>query len=139
AARWGGREVRRVGGGVRARGGAAAGAAGVVARAGGELHRVGADVDRLALAVLALPLAPLQAPVDRHRTALGEVPSAVLALRAPHGDVEVVGLVDPVAGRVVLAARVAGHAQLADRGAARQRAQLRIGGEVAGDDHPVDV
>src|SRR4051812_15546305 len=129
-------------GGVAGAGGkaAAVAAAGVVARAGEELDRVGDDVDRLALLALrALPLTPLQAPVDGDRAALGQVAGAVLALRAPHGDVEVVGLVDPLVGRVVLAARVARHPELAQRGAARQRAQLGIGGQVAGDDHPVDV
>ena len=49
------------------------------------------------LPVLVLPLAPLEAAVDRDRAALGEVLGAVLALRAPDGDVEVVGLVDPLA------------------------------------------
>ena len=125
----------------RGREAAAVAAAGVVARAGEELHRVGDDVDRLALLALrALPLTPLQAPVDGHRTALGQVAGAVLALGAPDGDVEVVGLVDPLAGRVVLAARVARRrAACRQRGAARQRAQLGVGGQVAGDDHPVDV
>src|SRR3954454_280882 len=54
-----------------------------------ELHGVGNDIDRLPLlSVLALPFAPLEAPVDRHRPALGEVLGAVLALLAPHRDVE---------------------------------------------------
>jgi hypothetical protein len=123
-----GREVVRVDRDVRAGGEAVAAAvAGVVARAREELDRVGDDVDALAVvAVLVLPLAPLEAAVDRDRAALGEVAGAVLALRAPDGDVEVVGLVDPLAGRVVLAARVARDAQLADRGAARERAQLGV-------------
>src|SRR3954451_1063904 len=135
----GGREVVRVDGDVRAGAEAVARRAAVVPRAREELDGVGDDVDRLALVALLLPLAPLEAAVDRDRAALGEVASAVLALRAPDGDVEVVGLVDPLTGRVVLAARVARNAQLAHRGAARQRAQLGIGREVAGDDHPVDV
>src|SRR5581483_10886425 len=85
--------------------GAAAAVAGVVAAAE-ELHRIGNDIHCLALlAVLRLPLAPLEAAVERDRTALGEVASAVLALRAPHGHVEVVGLVLPLAGGVVLPAR----------------------------------
>ena len=88
---------------------------GVVARAQ-ELHRVGNDIDCLAFAaVLCLPLAPLQAPVDRHGTPLGQVAGGVLALRAPHGDVEVVGLVLPFAGAPVLAAGVAGDSQAAHR------------------------
>src|SRR4051794_27682624 len=136
----GGGEVVRVDGDVRAGAEAVARRAALVARAREELDRVGDDVYRLALlAVLALPLAPLEAAVDGDRPALGEVAGAVLALRAPDGDVEVVGLVDPLVGRVVLAARVARDAQLADRGAARERAELGICGEVAGDDHPVDV
>src|SRR5277367_6696925 len=70
---------------------------GILARAQ-ELHRVGNDIGCLALcAVLGLPLAPLEPPVDRHRTPLGQVAGGVLALRAPHGDVEVVGLVLPLA------------------------------------------
>src|SRR3954465_14097142 len=136
----GGRECFRCGGDVGARREAVAAAAGVVARAGEELDRVGDDVDPLAVvALLVLPLAPLEAPVDRHGAALREVAGAVLALRAPDGDVEVVGLVDPLARRVVLAARVARDAQLADRRAARERAELGVCGQVAGDDHPVDV
>ena len=66
-------------------------------------------------AVLGLPLAPVEPAVDRNRAALGEVVGAVLALRAPDGDVEVVGLVDPLAALAVLAAAVDGHAKLADR------------------------
>ena len=64
---------------------------------------------------------------------------AVLALRAPDLDVEVVRLVLPLAGRAVLAARVDGDAQVADRGAARQRAQLGVAGQVPGDDDDVEV
>ena len=70
------------------------------------------------LAVLGLPFAPVEATFDRHRPALREVVGAVLALRAPDGDVEVVGLVDPLAGLAVLAAAVDGDSQLADGGPA---------------------
>src|ERR1700680_4389208 len=95
-------------------------AGGVIARAQ-ELHRVGNDIGCLAFrAVLRLPLAPLQPPVDRHRASLGQETGGVLALRAPDRDVEVVGLVLPLAGAPVLAARVAGEAQAAHRHAARQ-------------------
>src|SRR3954468_17142153 len=123
-----------------AREAAAAPAAGVVTAAE-ELDRLGDDVDRGAVlaGVLVLPLAPLQAAVDGDRAALGQVPRAVLALGAPDRDVEVVGLVLPLAGRVVLAPRVDGDAQLADGHAAGQRAQLGVEGEVAGQDDPVDV
>src|SRR5215218_9908094 len=39
---------------------------------------------------------PLEPPVDGHGPALGEILGAVLALGAPDGDVEEVGLVHPV-------------------------------------------
>src|SRR6478752_8949666 len=105
-----------------------------------ELHGVGHDLDGLALAgaVLGLPLAPLQAAVDRDGAALREVLGAVLALLAPDGHIEIVRLVDPFARRV-LAARVAGHAQAADGGAAGQRAQLGVAGQIAREDDAVDV
>src|SRR3954464_11997108 len=70
-----------------------------------ELDRVGDDLYRLALAgaVGGLPLAPVEAAVDGHAAALLEVLSAVLALRTPDGHVEVVRLVDPLAGSVLAA------------------------------------
>src|SRR3954447_19723459 len=72
-----------------------------------ELDGVGDDLDRLALgAVLRLPLAPLEAAVDRDAAALGQVVGAVLALRAPHLDVEVVRLLDPLAAGLILVATV---------------------------------
>src|ERR1700709_2226747 len=75
-----------------------AAAPGAVARAE-ELDRVGDDLDRLAFAaaVFGLPLAPVEPAFDRYRSALGEVVGAVLALAAEDDDVEVVGLVDPLA------------------------------------------
>ncbi len=112
---------------------------GVIARTQ-ELHRVGNDIDCLALCpVLRLPLAPIQASVDRHRASLGEVAGGVLALRTPHLDVEVVGLVHPLPAGLVLAAGVARDPQLAHGGAAGQRAQLGVFGQVAGHHYPVDV
>ena len=60
----------------------------------------------------------------------GEVLGAVLALRAPHRDVEVVGLVDPLAGGLVLAAGVARDPQAADSHAARKIPELGIAGQV---------
>ena len=112
---------------------------GVVARAQ-ELHRVGNDIGCLAFcAVLRLPLAPLQAPVDRDRASLGQVARGILALRAPYGDVEVVGLVGPFAARAVLATRVARDPQTAHGRAARQRAQLGVGGQVSGHYDSIDV
>src|SRR5207248_3126188 len=116
-----GLEVPFVDRGLAALGGSvgeSAAAGGFIARAQ-ELHRVGNDIGCLALAaVLRLPLAPLQAAVDRHRAPLREVAGGVLALGAPHGDVEIVRLVLPFAGARVLAARVACDAQAADRHAA---------------------
>ena len=81
-------------------------------------------------AVLRLPLAPVEAALDRHRAALGEIGRAVLALRAPDRDVEVVRLVDPLAACLILSAAVHGDPQLADRGPARQAPELRIAGQV---------
>src|SRR3954447_4270093 len=105
-----------------------------------ELHGVGDDLDRLALvAVLARPLAPLEAPVDGDRPALAEEPGAVLALRAPHGHAEVVGLVDPLAARVVLAPRVRRDPQAADGHAGRGGAELRVARQVPREDDAVDV
>src|SRR4051812_38002700 len=84
---------------------------GVVAAAE-ELHRVGDDLDRLALvARLVGELTPLQAPVHGDRAALAQEARAVLALRAPDRHVEVVGLVDPFAGRAVLATGVGSDPQ----------------------------
>src|SRR5262249_12555964 len=112
--------------------------AGVVATAE-ELDGVGDDVDGRALgALLGLPLAPLQPAVDRDAAALGQVAGAVLALRAPDGHVEVVGLVDPLTAGV-LAARVGRDAQLAHGRAAGQGANLGVGREVPGENHTVDV
>src|SRR6478609_8786457 len=104
-----------------------------------ELHRLGDDLDALAfVAVLRLPLAPVQTAVDRDGAALREVGRAVLALRPPDGHVEVVRLVDPLAA-LVLAAAVDGHAELADGGPALKAPELRVLGQVARDDHPIDV
>src|ERR1700712_5007036 len=118
-------EVGRVDRDVGARREPAAGltaAAVVVVAAAQELDGVGDDLDLGAVLarLLVLPLRPLEAAVARDRTALGQVPRGVLALRAPDRDVEVVGLVLPVTGRVVLATGVDGDAQLADGRAAGQ-------------------
>src|SRR5581483_12021024 len=95
-----------------------------------ELHGLGDDLDRLPLlAVLGLPLAPVEAAVDRDGPALREVLRAVLALVAPDGDVEVVGLVRPRAGRVLLP-RVHRDPQLADRRAARRVPELGVARQV---------
>src|SRR3954452_11063254 len=105
-----------------------------------ELDGLGDDLDRLPLSgpVRGVPLAPLQAPVYRDRAALLEVGGAVLALLAPDGDVEVVGLVGPVA-RLVLAARVDRDPELAQRGPTRGAAELGILRQVADEDVSVDV
>src|SRR5689334_14343916 len=89
----GGLEIGGVYGDVGAGGEASAA---LLAASAEELDAVGDDVDGLALVALGgLPLAPLEAAVDRDAAALGQVLGAVLALGAPDGDVEVVGLVDP--------------------------------------------
>src|SRR3954466_8327596 len=102
-----------------------------------ELDGVGDDIDRLALVpVLVLPLAPLEAAVDGHGAALLEILGAVLALGSPDGDVEVVGLVLPLAALVVLAAGVAGHAHAAHGRASGGVPELGIPSEIPGDhDH----
>src|SRR6185312_16195849 len=90
---------------------------GVVATAE-ELHVVSDDINRLALvAVLVGPFTPLQSAVDRDPAPLGQVALAVVTLRAPHGDVEVVGRVLPILGLRIAPPAVAGHAQRADRAA----------------------
>src|SRR5262245_41653884 len=105
-----------------------------------ELDGVGDHLDRLALgAVLCLPLTPLEAPVDRDGTALAEVLGAVLALVAPDGDVEVVRLLGPLAGRAVLAPRVDGEPKAADCRSARRVSQLRVAREVAHEHDAIDV
>src|SRR6185437_3985309 len=105
-----------------------------------ELDRIGNDIHRLALvALLVLPFPPFQAPVDGHRASLLEVLGAVLALRAPDRDVEVVGLVDPLTG-LVTPACVHRDPKAAHRVAtARDVAQLRVAREVAREDDSVDV
>src|ERR1044072_6925451 len=69
-----------------------------VAATAEELDAVGDDLHRLPLAgaVRRLPLAPVEPAVDADRAALREVLRATLGLVAEDGDVEVVGLVDPV-------------------------------------------
>src|SRR5581483_34609 len=131
----------RVGRGRRARGHElVAGLAGRLAAAAEELHGVGDDLHRLPLgAVLRLPFAPLEPAVDRDRAALREVLRAVLALVPPDRDVEVVRLLGPLAGRAVLAARVDGEAEAADRRAARRVPQLGVAREVADEHDAIDV
>src|SRR6478672_1519562 len=137
-----GRRRREVGGVRRnvALGRETVAVAAAVTTAAEELNGVGDDLDGLALAgaVRRIPLAPVEAAVDCDAAALLEVLGAVLALRAPDGHVEVVGLVDPLA-RSVLAAGVDGDPQLADGGSARGGAQLRILREVPRDEDSVDV
>src|ERR1044071_1666734 len=111
-----------------------------VASAAEELDRVGDDLDRLALrAVLRLVLAPVQATVDGHRPSLGEVLRAALALVAPDRDVEVVGLLAPLAGGGVLAARVDGETQAAHGRPARGMAELGVARQVSDEDDAVDA
>src|SRR5205085_1682850 len=115
-------------------------AGGAALAAAEELDVVGDDLDRLALRpVLGLPLAPVQPAVDRDGAALGEELRAALALVAPDRDVEVVRLVAPLAGGLVLLARVHRDPQLADRHPARRVPKLGIAGQVADQDDSVDV
>src|SRR5438552_6920792 len=115
-------------------------AARVVAASAEELDALGDDLDRLALgAVLRLPLAPVEAAVDADRPALREVLRAALRLVAEHGDVEVVRLVAPLAGRIVLLARVDGDPELADGRPVRGRPELGVLRQVPDEDDPVDV
>src|SRR3954447_12886119 len=132
-------KIGRIGRNVGLRGEAVAVAAVVTATAE-ELDGVGHDLDSRALAraVAGVPLAPLKPAVDGDRAALLEVGRAVLALLAPDRDVEVVRLVDPLAGSV-LAARVDGDPQLADGRPAGDGAELRVAREVPGENHDVDV
>src|SRR5215467_8194421 len=114
-------------------------AAVAVTTAAQELDAIGDDLDRLALrAVLRLPLAPAQLAVDADGPPLREVLSAVLGLVAEHGDAEVVGRVDPVA-RLVALAVVDRNAEAADGRPARRVPKLRVPGQVADQDHAVDV
>ena len=64
---------------------------------------------------------------------------AVTGLAAEHRDVEVVGLVLPVSGGAILAARVDGEPELADRQTVARRAQVGILGEVPGQYDSVDI
>ena len=89
--------------------------------------------------VLGLPLAPLEPALDPNRTPFGEEARAVVALRPPDLDVEEVGLVLPLAGRAVFAARIDGDPQVADRRTARQRTQLRVAGQISSDHDDVQV
>src|SRR5437764_690153 len=114
-------------------------AAAALAAAAEELHGVGDDLDRLALrAVLRVPLAPLEPAVDCDGTTLGEVLRARFALVPPHGDVEVVRLLRPLA-RVVLAARVDREAEAADGSPGWGVAKLGVAGQVADEHDAVDV
>src|SRR5919109_1354322 len=79
------------------------------------------------------------AVVDADRPAFREELRAALALVAPDGDVEVVGLVAPLAGRLVLLARVHRDPQLANCGSARRVPQLGILRQVADEHDSVDV
>src|ERR1700710_1184903 len=105
-----------------------------------ELDRVGDDLDGLAFAaaVFGLPLTPVEPAFDRDRAALGQVVGAVLALAAEDDDVEVVGLVDPLAA-LVFAAAVDRDAELTDGRPTPGVPQLGIPRQVPGDDHHIHV
>src|SRR5262249_32528608 len=76
---------------------------------------------------------------DADGAALGEVLRAALALVAPDGDVEVVRLVAPLAGGVVLLAGVHGEGQLGHRSAAGCVAELGGPRQVSDQGGAVDV
>src|SRR6185437_2474733 len=102
-----------------------------VAAAAQELDAVRDHLDGLALgAVLRVPLAPLEPSVDRDRASLREVLRAVLALLAPDRDVKVVRLLGPLTGGTVLAPRVDGDPEAADRGAGRRVPELGVARQV---------
>jgi hypothetical protein len=111
-----------------------------VAAAAEELHGLGDDLDGLALRpVLGFPLAPVEASVDADGPALGEVLGAAFALVAPHGHVEVVRLVAPLARGLILLAGVHGQPELAHCGSARGVSQLGILRQIPDQDDAVDV
>src|SRR6185312_12168419 len=111
-----------------------------LAAAAEELNAVSDDLDRLALRpVLGVPLAPFEPAVDRDRAALGQVLGAILTLVAPDRDVEVVRLLRPLAGGAVLAARVDGEPEAADRGTARRVPELWVARQIAQENDSVDV
>src|SRR5689334_6712289 len=119
-------EVRGVGRHVRLGLEAVAPATLVVRARAEELHALGDDLHGLALGpVLGLPFPPVEPSLHGDRAPLREILGAVLALRSPDGDVEVVGFVHPLAA-LVLAAAVDGDSKLADGGPAGGRAQLGV-------------
>src|SRR5262249_36350237 len=105
-----------------------------------DLHGVGDHLDgRTLRALLRFPLAPLEPAVDADGAPLGEVLRAVLTLVAPDGDVEVVRLLGPLAGRRVLPPRVDREPQAADGHPARRVPELRVPREVPHEDDAVDA
>src|SRR5205823_4633485 len=104
---WSRLEITGVGGDVALRRPDAAGVAvpvpiASVLAAAEELHVLRDDIDGLPLLPLHLVFAPVQAAVDRHRASPLQVLPAAIGLAAEHRDVEVVGLVLPLPGGVVL-------------------------------------
>src|SRR5947209_13657130 len=133
------REVGRLGGRAGGNELVASAALGSVAAGSEELDALGDDLHRLALRpVLRVPLAPVQPAVDADGAALAQVLRARLGLVAEDRHVEVVGLVDPLAG-LVAAAAVDGDAQAADCGAAGRVPELGILRQVPDEHDTVDV
>src|SRR5205807_9110792 len=107
-----------------------------------ELHVVGVDLGPVALltGVLVVPGAGLQPPLDVDETALLKVLATELGELAvalvPDHDVVVVGVLAALAAGV-LAVPVGGQSKLADRGAGRRVAQLRVARQPADEHHPI--
>src|SRR5262249_36762366 len=98
------------------------------------------DLGRVAvLPVLALPLARLQRPLDEHLRALLQVLLGDLAQVLVEDDDRVpLGLLAPLARRLVAPALARRDAQVGDGAAVLGPADLRVLAEVADEDHFVD-
>src|ERR1035441_41524 len=108
-----------------------------------ELHVVGVDLGLVALltGLGVVPGARLHAALHVDQAALLEVLAAELGELAialvPHHDVVVVGVLLPLTARVGPVA-IGGEGEVADRGAARRVAQLRVAGEPSDQHDPVE-
>src|SRR5215218_5951858 len=116
----------------------AAVAVAVAVRFAAELDHVGDHLDVLAVVVSLALLLPVEAAFDDDRAAFLQVLVAALALLAPDADVEVVGLVDPLAV-AVFAAAVHRQAEVGDFVVAFGGSLLRIAGQVSAEDYDVDA
>ncbi len=88
---------------------------------------IGRDLQgRALLAVAALELAGLEATLDEDLVALAQALGDPLGAVTPDADAEPVGLLDPLAGLLVLGALVDGDVELGHRAIARRVAHLRV-------------